>query len=175
MKLLGISGTILGGKTSASVNQLMEMVKEKHPSTETELLDLKDYKLEFMDGRPLEEYNEDTRMLITKIKEADAFIIGSPVYQASIPGPLKNLFDMLHPDTFRGKVTGLVVNGGSQKHHLVMEYHLRPILSYFRAYIPPNNVFLHTSEFNEENKVTDGEMVKRMEKLAEEIGNMAKL
>jgi FMN reductase len=41
------------------------------------------------------DYTGDTRVVLEKIMEADAYIIGTPVFQASIPGTLKNLFDLL--------------------------------------------------------------------------------
>ncbi len=174
MKLVAVSGTILGSKTSASLTQLLEVIKKHNPEIDVELIDLKDYKLEFVDGRPSSDYNEDTQTLIHKIMEADAYVIGSPVFQASIPGTLKNLFDSLSPNTFKNKVVGIVMNGGSERHSLVLEYQLKPILNYFKAYIPSSNVFLHTSDFDAENHIQDPEMVKRLTTLADEIVFMAK-
>ncbi|MFE8701618.1 NADPH-dependent FMN reductase [Cytobacillus sp. FJAT-54145] len=169
MKLLGISGTIVGRKTSASLTQFLNMVKQNHTDIDIELLDLNDYKLEFCDGRKLNDYNEDTQQVVKTIKNADAYVIGSPVFQASIPGTLKNVFDLLPPDVFKGKVVGLLMNGGTEKHYLTMEYQLKPIVSYLKAHVPPNNVFLHTSDFDENNQVTDLEMVERLKDLADEL------
>ncbi|WP_245645060.1 hypothetical protein [Peribacillus loiseleuriae] len=66
MKLLAISGALIGEKTSISVNKVLTKAGQ-HPHIETELLDLKDYKVEFVDGRPFDAYNEDTRTVINKI------------------------------------------------------------------------------------------------------------
>ncbi|MFJ7977535.1 hypothetical protein ACIQZI_17850 [Peribacillus sp. NPDC096379] len=66
MKLLGISGALIGAKTAISVNEVLTKAGQ-HPHIETELFDLKDYKVEFVDGRPFVAYNEDTRTVINKI------------------------------------------------------------------------------------------------------------
>lgn len=62
MKLLGISGALIG-ETAISVNEVLTKA-DQHPRIETELLDLKDYKVEFVYGRPFDAYNEDTRTVI---------------------------------------------------------------------------------------------------------------
>ncbi|WP_185819979.1 NAD(P)H-dependent oxidoreductase [Salibacterium salarium] len=51
MKLLGISGTITGSKTKTSVRQTLDMVKRHDPNIEVEFMNLKDYDLQFCDGR----------------------------------------------------------------------------------------------------------------------------
>lgn len=173
LKLLGISGTILGRKTTSSVMQFLNIAKQNYPNIDIELLDLSEYKLEFCDGRKLDDYSKDTQQVVKTIKDADAYVIGSPVFQASIPGTLKNVFDLLPPDVFKGKVVGLLMNGGTEKHYLTMEYQLKPIVSYLKAYVPPNNVFLHTSDFDENNQVTDREMVERLKDLVDELMLMA--
>ena len=61
MKLLGISGTIVGVKTSVLVQRILDEVKQKYPEIEVEMLDLRNYDLQFCDGRKLEDYNQDTQ------------------------------------------------------------------------------------------------------------------
>ncbi|MCP1491757.1 multimeric flavodoxin WrbA [Peribacillus frigoritolerans] len=50
MKLLGISGTIIGTKTKVVIEKVLEEVKNNHPDIEIELLDLKKYDVQFCDG-----------------------------------------------------------------------------------------------------------------------------
>jgi len=61
MKLLGISGTIIGSKTGAVVQQVLEEAKLQHPDIEIEFLDLRDYTIQFCDGRDPSAYSEDTK------------------------------------------------------------------------------------------------------------------
>ena len=51
MKLLGISGTIVGSKTSIAVQAVLDRVREENPDIQIELLDMKDYDVVFCDGR----------------------------------------------------------------------------------------------------------------------------
>lgn len=142
MKIIGISGSIVGSKTRIAVQQALNNITEKHPDFDVELIDLGDYRLEFSDGRSYMDYTGDTKVVLEKIMAADAYIIGTPVFQASIPGTLKNLFDLLPVNGFKDKVIGIVVTAGSSKHYLVAEQQLKPILSYMRAVVVPSMFLL---------------------------------
>jgi len=84
MRIIGISGSIVGSKTRIAVQQALNNIKEKHPDYEVEMIDLGDYELVFSDGRSYMDYTGDTKVVLEKIMEADAYIIGTPVFQASI-------------------------------------------------------------------------------------------
>ncbi|WP_400246815.1 NADPH-dependent FMN reductase [Niallia sp. JL1B1071] len=169
MKLVGISGSLVGSKTSKAVNEVLVAAKSLDPAIQVELIDLREYDIEFVNGAPLSYYNDDTIKVVNTILAADALVIGTPVYQASITGVLKNLFDHLPVDAFKSKVTGMVITGGTDKHFLVMEYQLKPILTYFKGLVTVQNVFVHNDYFDEENEITDEDAKIRMTKLAEEI------
>jgi FAD reductase [NAD(P)H] len=172
MKLLGVSGTILGIKTSVLVQRILDEVKQKHPDIEVELLDLRDYNLQFCDGRKINDYNEDTRNAIEKVLQADFYLIGSPIFNSSIPAPLKNLFDLIPPEVFRHKVMGFAANGGTYQHYLMIENQLKPIAGYLRAYVAPSYVYAQTSHFNDQNEICDEEIVMRIQDLAKELVHM---
>lgn len=169
MKLVGISGALIGAKTASIVNEVLIRAKETNPALETELIDLRDYSMEFVDGRPLESYNDDTKNVIEKILDADFFVIGTPVYQASITGALKNLFDHLPTTVFETKVVGFVSTAGSNHHSLVAENQLRPILSFFKALVASMNVFVSNESFNRENEIINEDVDRRLSELAEEL------
>lgn len=174
MKILGISGTILGAKTAVLVDAVLQEIKKGNPEIETDLLDLRNYDMQFCDGRKLELYNDDTREVIQKVSEADFYLIGSPIFNGSMPAPLKNLFDLVSPDVFRHKVMGFVANGGTYQHYLVIENQLKPIAGYFRAYVAPSYVYAHTDHFNQQNELVDPEVLERISHLAEEVVLMQK-
>lgn len=169
MKLVGISGSLVGSKTSKAVNEVLVAAKSLDPTIQVELIDLREYDIEFVNGAPLSYYNDDTIKVVNTILAADALVIGTPIYQASITGVLKNLFDHLPVDAFKSKVTGMVITGGTDKHFLVMEYQLKPILTYFKGLVTVQNIFVHNDYFDDENEITDADIKKRMAKLAEEI------
>ncbi|MGE8205437.1 NADPH-dependent FMN reductase [Heyndrickxia sp. NPDC080065] len=169
MKLVGISGSLVGQKTAEAVHSVLFAARGLDSAIQTELIDLKDYDVEFVRGKPLAFYNEDTIEVVNKILSADFLVIGTPIYQASISGVLKNLFDHLPVDAFKSKVTGIVTTGGTEKHFLVTEYQLKPILSYLKGVVPSSNVFIHNDFFNENSEIIDDDILKRIEKLVEEM------
>lgn len=169
MKLLGISGTIAGSKTKIAVAEVLAKVKELRPDIECELLDLKQYDMQFCDGRPLQGYNEDTRKAVEKVASADFYVIGTPVFQCSLTGALKNLFDLLSPNAFRRKVVGFVATGGTYQHYLVIDNQLKPIVGYFRAFVAPGSVYLHNDHFDAAGTIRDPDALNRIRQLAEEL------
>ncbi|WP_226529589.1 NADPH-dependent FMN reductase [Metabacillus niabensis] len=169
MKLVGISGSLIGSKTSKVVYEVLMAIKTADPTINIELIDLKDYEVEFVKGTPLSYYNEDTINVVNTIQSADFLVFGTPIYQASITGVLKNLFDHMPIDAFKSKVTAMVTTGGTDKHFLVTEYHLKPILSYLKGVVPVGNVFVQNDDFNEENEIKNTEVSSRIQKLAKEM------
>lgn len=169
MKLVGVAGSLVGWKTNVVIHNVLKAAKEIDSTIEIELIDLRDYEVEFVTGEPLAYYNQDTFNVVNKIQTADLLVFGTPIYQASISGALKNLLDHFPVDAFKGKVTGMVTTGAVEKHFLVSEYHLKPILSYLKGLVPTSNVFVHNDSFDEENEIIDEEVPKRIRMLAEEM------
>lgn len=172
MKLLGISGTIVGSKTVIAVNHVLDLVKQRHPDVEVELLDMKQYDVQFCDGRNPATYEGDTKTVIDKVAEADFYLIGTPIFQASLTGVLKNLFDLVPVDAMYGKVMGFVANGGTYQHYLVVENQLKPIAGFLRAYVAPSYVYLQDNHFNEKREIADPDVLTRLERLADELVHM---
>lgn len=169
MKLVGISGTVTGSKTSIIVKHVLDLVKQYEPSFDVELLDLKEVDLPFCDGRDPLTYTGDAKKAIDLLASADFFVVGTPIFRASLTGALKNLFDLVPDDVFRNKVMGLVANGGTYQHYLVVENQVKPIAGYFRCYTAPSVVYLHGGHFNEANEISDPQILKRLDDLAKEL------
>ena len=174
MKLLGISGTIIGSKPRVVLQKILDNVKQNHPEIEVELLDLKDYNVQFCDGRDPSTYTGDAKKVIDLVSSADFYIIGTPIFQGSITGVLKNLFDLVHPSVFRNKVMGFIATGGTYQHYLVIENQLKPIAGYFRAFVAPGFVYAHNDHFSPQNELVDEEVLERVTALSEEIVFMQK-
>lgn len=166
MKVLFVDGTIIGSKTGAVLDTVEGYIKEKGNEFEIERMNLADYDHQFVDGRPSEQYNSDMKEMVRKFEEAEAYIIATPIFQGSIPGVLKNAFDMLHPYAMRYKPVSIVANGGTYQHHLVVENQLKPILDYFRCLVTPNFVYTHESHFDQDNRIIDEDVHNRLRELA---------
>lgn len=174
MKLLGISGTLIGAKTAMLVQQVLQEAQKMAPDIEVELLDLRAHTISMCDGRSPSDYPDDTQHVIDKVSSADFYIIGTPIFQGSIPGALKNLFDHIHPQALRHKVMGFVANGGTYQHYLVIENQLKPIAGYFRSFVAPGYVYAHPDHFNQQNEIVDADVLERIQNLAREVVLMQK-
>lgn len=167
MKIVVLSGSIVGSKTKIAMQKTVNIFKQTFPSDDIQLLDLAEYTIEFSDGRNYFEYEGDTKHITETIMAADAIIIGTPVFQASIPATLKNIFDLLPVNAFRDKVVSSVVTAGTQKHYLIVEQQLNPILSYMKAHIVPTFVFIEEKDFLRKEIVND-DVLFRLERLVED-------
>lgn len=174
MKLVGISGTISGSKTMITVQAVLDEIKRNYPEVEVELLDLKQYDVQFCDGRDPATYTGDTKTVIDTVASGDFFLIGTPIYQASMTGALKNLFDLVPVSAFQQKVMGFVATGGTYQHYLVIENQLKPIAGFFRAFVAPSYVYVHNDHFNEHNEIADQGVLDRIGNLAHELVFMQK-
>jgi FAD reductase [NAD(P)H] len=173
VKVLGISGSLTPrSKTLVVIEEVLKSLKLFDHSLQTEILDLREYNMQFCDGRKTLDYNEDTQKVIHKVLEADCFVIGTPIYQGSLSGALKNFIDLLPPDAFRKKVVGLIATGGTFQHFLVIEHQLKPIFGYFRSYVAPCYVYAHDSQFNSSKQIIDESLQQRIDDLGKEVVEM---
>ncbi len=147
MDIVLLSGSNAGKKTRAAIDQLHQQFQEEEASAHLQLFDLKEIDQIFADGRNYLDYGGELTSMLTAIMQADALVIGFPVFQASIPAALKNVLDMLPPKALLHKAVSIVSTAGSSHHQLVAEYQLKPILSYLKASVVPSYVFIHERYF----------------------------
>jgi len=87
--------------------------------------------------------------VIKAVTGADGLIAVTPTFAASYAGLFKSFFDVLDRDALTGMPVLLAATGGSARHSLVIEYAMRPLLSYFRSVIVPTGVFAATEDFGD--------------------------
>jgi|SRR5690625_607244 len=173
MKIVGLSGSNVGTKTRTAMNYIEKMIQENYSDSEVTIIDLAEYDLQFSDGRNYMEYEGDTKYVTQTLMEADAIIIGTPIFQASIPATLKNIFDLLPEKAFLDKVVSMFVTAGSAKHYLIPEQQLKPILAYMKAQIVGTYVFIEEKDFYRKEIMND-DVLFRMERLVEDTVVLAK-
>lgn len=89
---------------------------------------------------PLEEAFES-------VSGADALIVVTPAFNASFSGLFKSFFDVLPPESLADMPVLLGATGGTERHSLVLEHALRPMLSYLHAIVSPRGVYAATDDF----------------------------
>jgi len=136
--LLGIVGSVSAdSRTRTAVEVALDAAVDRH-DIETDVLHLADYDLATADGRGIDNYEGDTAEALELIVEADAYVVGTPVYRGSYSGALKNLLDMVPRGQWQGDVApfenaavGLVATGATDHHFLAVDQELRPAFAFF--------------------------------------------
>lgn len=167
MKISILNGTAFGSKTKIAADYLLTALEEKYPEYEISLLDLADYQMEFSDGRNYLDYPGDTGKVTRELMESDTIFLITPIFQASIPGSLKNVFDLLPVQAFRDKIVSIVAVAGSEKHYLAIEQQLKPILAFMKAQMVQTYVYMLDIDFVDDKIANDG-LIFRLDRLVDE-------
>lgn len=175
MKIVGVSGSLSqSGRTRAAVAAALEG-SGLESGVATELLDLRDYAVEFVDGRPPELYNTSTREIVRKIEESDGVIFATPVYRGTYTGALKNLLDHLPLEALWGKAVGLIATGSALHHYLAIDYGLRTVMAWFGAVAWPIGVYVPDSAYSKDGEITDFAVRKELEQLGRGIARLSQV
>ena len=127
IRLLGISGSPRTGSTDYIVQDALNHAKKKFEGIETEYFSAKGKKINFCihcDFCIREKkgciHKDDMTELYPKLIKADAYILGSPVYQGNISGQLKTILDRTRamvaadPKVFQNKLGIAIAVGGDR-------------------------------------------------------------
>jgi FMN reductase len=153
-KLIAVLGSVTPpGRLLKALNAMTAAAKVVEPGLEIDLVNLADVHIAFADGRAPDAYGDDTAAVVKRIAAADIVVLASPVYRASFTGALKNLLDHLPVEALMGKPCGIVAMGATAHHFLGVEWHLRDVLTWFGAIVPPTGVYLSSSDFSDGNLV----------------------
>lgn len=175
MTILGISGSLSQhSKTELAIRKALEFTSELVESVTTDLISLSNENLAYCDGRNPDHYEGDTRIVLDAIADADAFIVGSPIYRGTYSGAFKNLFDLIPNDTLKGKVVGIIATGGSSHHYLAIEHQFKPLFGYFNAYTIPGGVYANNTHFSS-GELVDEIVHNRLKKLSIETVRLTTL
>lgn len=80
------------------------------------------------------------------IREADAVVFATPVYQAAYSGGLKLLLDVIPEQGLKDKVVLSLATGGSNAHLLVLDYVLKPVLASLGARVQLPGVYVSAQD-----------------------------
>ena len=94
-----------------------------------------------------ERFAAETDGAIEGLRAANACIIFSPVYRASAPGSLKNLFDLAPLEALENKAVAIVSMGATAHHYLAVQASLSTVLCWFGAIAVPPGIYLTSASF----------------------------
>lgn len=97
-----------------------------------------------------------------QVSHADGLIAVTPVFTASYSGLFKMFFDVLDTDALNGMPTIVAATAGSARHSMVLDFAMRPLLTFLRAVVVPTGVFAATEDFGDgEAGVALGSRIRR--------------
>jgi FMN reductase len=156
LRIVGFSGnTQRPSKTRALVETIAAVASER--------LDVDVRRFDIVDAGPGlgSAWSRDAlplpaRRVIEAIENADALIVGTPVYKGAYSGLFKHLFDLVDPEALANKPVILAATGGGSRHALVVEHSLRPLFGFFNALALPTAIYACDAEFRDGVLVDEG-------------------
>lgn len=147
-QLVAIVGAVTPpGRLFNATKWTLDDARASHADLGIQLINLGDKKIAFADGRPPEQYGDDTAAIVKSVHDADGVILATPVYRGSYTGALKNLLDHLPIEALGGKPIGIIAMGATNHHFLGADWHLRDVLAWFGALVLPTSVYLSSADF----------------------------
>jgi FMN reductase len=96
------------------------------------------------------------REALDAVRDADAVIAVTPVFQASYSGLFKTFVDVLDEGTLRGTPVLMAATAGTARHSLVLEHAMRPMFAYLKAITVPTGVFAASEDWGAAGAVDAG-------------------
>lgn len=146
--LVALSGSLHSPSRTTALLAHAADLASRRLGLRTQILELSDFLPSLGLARSIDQLDPIARARLDTLLGADAMIIGTPVYKGSYTGLLKHLFDLIEPAALFGKPLLLAATGGGEKHALVIEHQLRPLLGFFEAATLPTGVYASTADFD---------------------------
>lgn len=109
--------------------------------------------------------------IIDAIEQADALIVGTPVYKGAYTGLFKHAFDLVAPRALVGKPVLLTATGGGSRHALVVEHALRPLFGFFEALTVPTAIYASDADFVD-GQLADAGVLERVSTAAHQFAGL---
>ena len=133
----------------------------------TELIDLRELELPMFDAD--DDEAGDAPELTRRVREADAILLGTPMYHGSYAAPLKNALDYCGFDEFENKTVGLLAVAGGRFPVSALD-HLRGVCRALNAWVLPYQAVVPLAyQAIEDGEVVDGDLEERVAALGRRL------
>ncbi|MFB6104915.1 MAG: NADPH-dependent FMN reductase [Halobacteriaceae archaeon] len=131
----------------------------------TTLLDLRDYNLPVYDGDAPEA--GDATAFRETVREADAVLLATPVYHATLASPLKAALDYCRREDLDGTTVGLLCTTGGPYYGPALA-HLRAVSQILNAWVLPHQVSVPDANTTiTDDRIRDQAIQDRLERMGE--------
>jgi FMN reductase len=112
-----------------------------------EVVELRDHAHDIADHLLTGFANRRLRPVLDQVATADGLVLVTPTFTASYSGLFKSFMDVVDPEAIRSKPVLLAATGGTERHSLVLEHALRPLLAYLHARTVPTAVYAASGDW----------------------------
>jgi NAD(P)H-dependent FMN reductase len=177
VRIIGICGSLRKG-SYARMALAIALRGAEERGAETQLIDLRDYKLVFCDGGDSDDKTpQDVARLRQEVQGAQGVIFATPEYHGGYSGVLKNALDLMGFDEFEGKMIGLLgVSSGSMGASGALAG-LRSVGRALHAWVIPEQVAIPNVDkmFNATGACRNADIEKRLKSLGAAVAKFASL
>ena len=166
INLLGVNGSMNDkSRTQVLVKQVLDYADAQ--GARTRLLNLSDFPLPIYAPQTDYSQNEVVCEVLRLVDEADAFVVGTPEYHASMSGAAKNFFDFLYRQ-ISGKLFGLVASSGGGNGTSAFT-NLRATVLCCHGWVLPYNVGATGADFDKDGQLINTRVEERLRRLARDL------
>lgn len=172
IRLVAVSGSRRDGSyTKQALEHVLRRAREA--GVETTLLDLRTVDLPlYHPDRSASEQGEAAEAL-RLVREADAVVLGSPVYHGSYSSTFKNFHDYCGFDEYDETVVGLVAVAGGGSYGSTLE-HMRSTVRGVHGIVAPRQVGIRSARTKfVDGALTDEGIADRLDALADQVVDYA--
>jgi len=148
-EIIGFAGSLSRpSRTRALVSAAVKSTAER-TGRYGAVYDLRDFGTSLGSATVIGDLDTDARVVVERILNAEALVVGTPVYKGSYTGLFKHLFDLIEPAALKDKPILLTATGGGDRHALVIEHQIRPLFGFFEAATIANEVYAPSADFKD--------------------------
>ena len=128
------------------------------------LIDLREWDLPLFD--PDDRDRGDAQAFRSTVADADALLLGTPVYHGMVSSALKNAFDYVGKDEVAGTTVGLLATAGGGSYAPTLE-HLRTGIRTVHGWALPHEVGIRgaSNAFDDDGEFLDEDLADRVDRL----------
>lgn len=147
------SSRLLGDRLATATR---DALLERGEEVEVTVVDLREHAHAMADALLTGFATGALREALDAVRDADAVIAVTPVFQASFSGLFKTFVDILDDGALRGTPVLMAATAGTARHSLVLEHAMRPMFAYLKAITVPTAVFAASEDWGAGGTVDSG-------------------
>jgi FMN reductase len=169
---IGVAGSLTSpSRSTALVGHVLRLLSEA--GWQTELIDLTQVPADALLARRTD---AELDAQLERVTQANAVVVGTPIYRASYSGQLKAFFDLLPRDALASSVVGLIATGRIADHALAIDHGLRPLVASLSGLSAARGVYATDAELESfPNGSLPDAVAERLRALTDELIERARL